>query len=576
MSAVAALREPTGVLEPGGEVSCEVSVLNTGTIVDQFEIDVLGAPAAWATVEPPVLSLFPNTQQVATIRFRPPLSHEVAPGPTPFAVRVRPTNAPDFHVTEEGTVILAPFKDVSAELIPQRCEGRTRGKMHIAVDSRGNFPFSVAVLASDPAAALVFRASPPVIELRPNQAAFSKLRIVPRQHHIRGGMKQQRFTVVLDDNGTPLATLTGTYNQPPIISKWLLALLILLAALLIWFLLLRPAIKNTATASASAAINGQQAATAAAQKKALAAEAAAQKATASAQALAKKEAAASGALKTELKSLNKAETAVKAATSSAAQAIQKVDQQVAAISTTTLPATSAPLTKSLDAVVAPGSLSTVTYTVPDPAGGDSFQLTDFILTSLASSAGTGSQTQTGQVRIERLVPGQAAQYLVVVGLTQLNQTAALTAKFTTPIVFGEGQSLGLQVQCNPNQPACDVDMLIDGEFLSPPSTTVAAKTFPGTPTGVTATPGTNSVTVAWAAPASSGGAPILNYDVYDSTSSGGEIYEPVGKPACTSNGATTTCTVSSLTKGTKYFFTVEAVNNLGDSDPSTEVSTTPS
>jgi hypothetical protein len=560
-----------GVLEPGGEVSCEVSVLNTGTIVDQFEIDVLGAPAAWATVEPPVLSLFPNTQQVATIRFRPPLSHEVAPGPTPFAVRVRPTNAPDFHVTEEGTVILAPFKDVSAELIPQRCEGRTRGKMHIAVDSRGNFPFSVAVLASDPAAALVFRASPAVIELRPNQAAFSKLRVVPRQHHIRGGMKQQRFTVVLDDNGTPLATLTGTYNQPPIISKWLLALLILLAALLIWFLLLRPAIKNTATASATNAINGQQAATAAAQKKALAAEKAAQKATAGAQALAKKEATAAAGLKKELTSLGVAQAQVRAATSGAAAAIQKVNNEIASLSTTTLPAQQTPLTKSLDAVVAPGSLSTVTYTVPDPPG-VSFELTDFILTSLASSAGTGGQTQTGQVRIERLVPGQAAQYLVVVGLTQLNETAALTAKLTTPIVFGEGQSLGLQVQCNPNQPACDVDMLIDGEYLTPPSTTVAAKTPPGPPTGVTATGGANSVTVSWTPPANTGGATIQGYDVYDSTTAGGEFY--LGKPNCSTNGAAaTTCTVTGLTKGTKYFFTVEAQNSDGNSSPSTEVST---
>lgn len=575
MSAVAALREPTGVLEPGGEVSCEVSVLNTGTIVDQFEIDVLGAPAAWATVEPPVLSLFPNTQQVATIRFRPPLSHEVAPGPTPFAVRVRPTNAPEFHVTEEGTVILAPFKDVSAELIPQRCQGRVRGKMHIAVDSRGNFPFAVAVIASDPAGALNFRPSPPVIELRPNQAAFSKLRILPRQHHIRGGLKQQRFTVILDDNGTPLATLTGTYNQPPIIAKWLLALIIILAALLIWLLLLRPAIKNTATASATAAVNGQQAATANAQKKALQAQQAAQKATAAAVALQKKAAVAAASLKKTLASLGTAQAAVKAATSQAAAAIQRVNEQLKSISTTTLPPQTRPLTKSLNAVVAPGSSSTVSFTLPS---GNSFQLTDFILTSLASptGSGTGTTTQTGQVRIERLTPGQAAQPLVVISLSQLNQTAALTAKLTTPIIFGPGQALGLLVQCNSNQQACSVDMLMDGQFVFPPPTTVAAKSFPGQPTGVVATPGTGNVTVAWTAPASNGGAPILNYAVYDSSTAGGEIYSPVGKPACTtSNGSITTCTVGKLPKGQKEFFTVEANNNLGASNPSTEVSATP-
>lgn len=575
MSAVAALREPVGVLEPGGEVSCEVSVLNTGTIVDQFEIDVLGAPAAWAIVEPPILSLFPNTQQVATIRFRPPLSHSVAPGPTPFAVRVRPTNAPDFHVTEEGTVILAPFKDVSAELIPQRCEGRLRGKMHIAVDSRGNFPFSVAVLASDPAGALIFRPTPGVIELRPNQAAFAKLRILPRQHHIRGGMKQQRFTVVLDDNGTPLATLTGTYNQPPVIAKWLLALLILIAALLIWLLLLRPAIKNTATASAAAAVNGQKAAAAAAQAQAHAAQKAAQQATKQAQQLQAQEKKVSAGLKTELKQLGQAQAAVKAATSKAGQAIQKVNAQINQITSTTAPPTVKPLAKSLENIAAPGTLSTVKFTVPNVSG-TSFQLTDFVLTSLASSIGSSSSgfTQNGQVRIQELTPGGTTQNLVAVSLSQLNQVPAMTAKLTTPIIFGPGQSLALNVSCSTNQPACDVDMLIDGQFTQPTTTTVQVvhATVPGAPTGVSATaPGSNKVTVTWTPPTNNGNKTIAGYDVYSSTTSGGQNY--LQNPACTVNGATaTSCTVGSLIKGATYYFTVEAVNSIGNSAPSNEAS----
>jgi hypothetical protein len=576
MSAVAALREPVGVLEPGGEVSCEVSVLNTGTIVDQFEIDVLGAPSAWAIVEPPVMSLFPNTQQVATIRFRPPLSHSVAPGPTPFAVRVKPTNSPDFQVTEEGTVILAPFKDVSAELIPQRCEGRLRGKMHIAVDSRGNFPFSVAVLASDPAGALIFRPTPGIIELRPNQAAFAKLRIVPRQHHIRGGVKQQRFTVVLDDNGTPLATLTGTYNQPPVIAKWLLALLILLTALLIWLLLLRPAIKNTATASAAAAVNGQKAAAAAAEAQAHKAQAAAALATANAQKLQAQEKAVAASLKKELKQLNSAQTQVKAATSNATAAIQRVNNQVREITSTTAPPTAKPLAKSLEAVVAPGTLSTVKFTVGPK---DSFSLTDFVLTSLASSIGSSSSgfTQNGQVRIQQITPGAPnAQNLVVVSLSQLNNVPAMSAKLTTPIIFGPGQSLGLNVQCAANQPACDVGLLIDGQFTQPTTTTVQVlkTTAPGIPTSVAATPGVRNVTVTWTPPASNGGATIAGYDVYSSTTPGGQNFG--APPACVVNGASSTsCTVGSLTPGQIYYFKVEAVNSIGNSSPSKEVSATP-
>src|SRR6266516_1708520 len=36
--------------DPGGETSCEVRVRNTGTIVDQLSLEILGEAAAWGTI----------------------------------------------------------------------------------------------------------------------------------------------------------------------------------------------------------------------------------------------------------------------------------------------------------------------------------------------------------------------------------------------------------------------------------------------------------------------------------------------------------------------------------------------
>ena len=84
---------------------------------------------------------------------------------------------------------------------------------------------------------------------------------------------------------------------------------------------------------------------------------------------------------------------------------------------------------------------------------------------------------------------------------------------------------------------------------------IIAITKPDAPTGVSGTSGGNaSTTVSWTAP-SDGGSPITSFTV---TSNAGQT--------CTST--TTSCSVTGLTNGTPYTFTVTATNSIGISDPS--------
>ena len=87
-------------------------------------------------------------------------------------------------------------------------------------------------------------------------------------------------------------------------------------------------------------------------------------------------------------------------------------------------------------------------------------------------------------------------------------------------------------------------------------------TVPGAPTNVTAIAGNSQATVSWTAPANNGGAPITSYTVTSAP----------GNKQCSS--AVTNCTVTGLTNGTSYTFSVVATNSAGNgpaSSPSNAV-----
>ncbi len=155
------------------------------------------------------------------------------------------------------------------------------------------------------------------------------------------------------------------------------------------------------------------------------------------------------------------------------------------------------------------------------------------------------------------------------GMVERGESAQSAGKNKVAVEFAD-QVLGAHGQTGPRTATTDKAAVGIGQLVAlRPAGTTAPTTAPDAPTGLSTTPADGKVTLSWSAPASDGGSPILRYDVYRGTASGSEGTTPIG------TSTETSFTDTSVTNGTRYYYTVKAVNAVGPGTSSAESSATP-
>ncbi|MFE7185845.1 COG1470 family protein [Streptomyces erythrochromogenes] len=254
---------------PGGIATTSLTVRNDSDIVEAYRLEVVGDCAAWTTVEPERVSLYPGTSETVTIRLAPPRSPQVRAGDVPLAVRVLPTEQPEAVRVPETTVHVERFRELRAESAPNRRRGWLRGRYRIAVRNEGNAPVKVGFTPAQPGEELKFDFAPPTLKLEPGESAEVVLKVRTGSPVWFGSPVTWPFTVEVAEtteggDGEDAAArseqegvrapLEVEFVQIPIFPTWLLAVLAaLLALLLAWFMLVRPAVRSTAKEAAAEA-----------------------------------------------------------------------------------------------------------------------------------------------------------------------------------------------------------------------------------------------------------------------------------------------------------------------------------
>jgi len=205
-------------------------VRNTGDIVEEYHVDVVGDPALWCVIEPSSVRLYPGTTTTVQLTFSPPRNSGA--GPHPFGVRVTPVETPDAVMVPEGNLTVTPFVDIRAELLPPTVRGWRRAKPKLVVDNYGNTTATAAVLANGSGNRLDFDIRTPSLQIPPGRAHFSVLRVRPERTLWLGQKVTHPFSTTLQLSGTEPVSASGTYLQSALLPRWMARLLALLLALL--------------------------------------------------------------------------------------------------------------------------------------------------------------------------------------------------------------------------------------------------------------------------------------------------------------------------------------------------------
>ena len=200
--------------------------------------------------------------------------------------------------------------------------------------------------------------------------------------------------------------------------------------------------------------------------------------------------------------------------------------------------------------------------------GDSYSFTVTATNSVGTGASSGASNAVVPAVTEPDAPGAptatAGRGSATVGWVAPNdEGSAITGYVITPYV---GATAKTPVDVGPTAVSDDVTGLTNGTTYtftvaatnsigtgspSPVSNAVTPRSVPGAPTSVTPTAGKGSVKLTWKAPSSTGGSAITGYVIKPS----------IG--AAVTVGKVTSYTVTKLTNGTAYTFTVAAKNAVG-------------
>ncbi|MEV6681607.1 hypothetical protein AB0N09_32760 [Streptomyces erythrochromogenes] len=229
MGVVATLSDEVIAVEPGESASCSVKVLNDGTVVDSFHLDVLGDAKDWAKASPSEVRVFPGEVATVEIVFSPPREAKIRKGDTTYALRVMSQEDTDHSAIVEGVVNVTAYEEVETELISRTLRASRSARGRVALDNLGNAPVTLRLTGADEEGKLRFRFPRPTVTVDPGTTQVVSYRVKPRNRFLRGEQQNHVYRIQAKGPGVK-SEAAGSLVQTAMLAPWMPKAFMLVAA----------------------------------------------------------------------------------------------------------------------------------------------------------------------------------------------------------------------------------------------------------------------------------------------------------------------------------------------------------
>ena len=202
---------------PGQAVRIKVSVRNVGTIVETYDLSVLGPARTWVSVAPSEISLFPGDEGTAVVTIKPPRTPNMLAGRYEVAIKATSQVLWAERAVAEFSVTVAPYHQFKAVIARSTLELKTKTSTYLQIVNEGNSSTKFSVDVTDPDGVFQGTLDAPTYVLDPGQPAWLKVEVTCPVHIIG---KQVHGAVFAHVNQVlDLATNTPVIGSKPFVQR---------------------------------------------------------------------------------------------------------------------------------------------------------------------------------------------------------------------------------------------------------------------------------------------------------------------------------------------------------------------